>query len=219
MEITTLFAEQKWNIIKSLSKDKFSPLQLAERSDTTIANISQQLRLLEAAELVKKEKIKNRERGKPRTLFSLSNDYVFLVSAMKNFAKKRLLVLSDYHKVILRILFLENTDLHYYLAKFYWKIEEYLDSIKAIIVLPDGNEIKVVIVADKAKEIERKISPVEIKKPNKESKSIKIRGITQDELVKLVKQGKHPFSSVEDLQVIYDPEGIISDLEKQGGNS
>ena len=55
MELATLFTEQKWNIIKSLSLGKFSPLQLAQRSDTTMANISQQLRLLEAASLVKKE--------------------------------------------------------------------------------------------------------------------------------------------------------------------
>ena len=66
MELETLFTEQKWNILKSLSEGKFSPLQLANRSNTTIANISQQLRLLEAAELVKKEKIKN-----IRTILSL----------------------------------------------------------------------------------------------------------------------------------------------------
>ena len=210
-----MFTEQKWNILKSLSEGKFSPLQLAQRSNTTIANISQQLRLLEAAELVKKEKIQNREKGKPRTLFSLSHDYAYLVSTMKDFAKKRLLELSDYHKIILRILFLKNTELHYYLLKFYWKIEDYLDQIQMIIVVPNKDEIEVAIIADKAKEIEKKINSVVIKKPNNKSISIKIQGITKEELIKLVKQGKEPFFSVEDLQVIYDPECIISELKQR----
>lgn len=217
MEIATLFTEQKWNILKSLSENKFSPLQLAQRSNTSIANISQQLRLLEAAELVKKEKIKNRDKGKPRTLFSLSHDYAYLVSTMKDFAKKRLLVLTDYHKVILRILFLENTELHYYLSKFYWRIEDYLDQIMAILVMPDIDEIKIIIVAEKAKEIEKKINTTTIKKPNNKPKSIRVQGITRNELMKLVKQGKEPFSCVEDLQVIYDPDGIMTNLGKQEG--
>jgi len=215
MELETLFTEQKWNILKSLSEGKFSPLQLAQRSSTTIANISQQLRLLEAAELVKKEKIQNREKGKPRTLFSLSHDYVYLVSTMEDFAKKRLLELSDYHKIIIRILFLENPELHYYLAKFYWKIEDYLDQIQMIIVVPNSEEIEVVIVSDKAKEIEKKISTVTIKRPDNKAKQIKIQGITKNELIKLVKEGKGPFSSVKDLQVIYDPAHIIAELKQR----
>ena len=219
MELEILFTEQRWNILKSLTEGRFSPLQLAQRSNTTIANISQQLRLLEAAELIKKEKIQNREKGKPRTLFSLSHDYAYLVSTMKDFAKKKLLELSDYHKIILRILFLENPELHYYLSKFYWKIEDYLDQIQMIMVISDKEEIEVVIVADKAKEIEKKINTVVIKGPDNKVKQIKIQGIIKNELIKLIEQGKEPFSSVKDLQVIYDPTYIIAELKKQkGGN-
>ena len=108
MELETMFTEQKWNIIKCLSEEKFSPLQLAEKLDTTMANISQQLRLLEASNLVKKEKIKNRDKGKPRTLFSLTDDHAYLISAMQSFADKRLLKITPHHKTILRIWFLEN---------------------------------------------------------------------------------------------------------------
>ncbi|MEA2037343.1 MAG: helix-turn-helix domain-containing protein [Nanoarchaeota archaeon] len=217
MELETMFTEQKWNILKSLSSGKFSPLQLAERSNTTIANISQQLRLLEAAELVKKEKIPNRDKGKPRTLFSLSHDHTYLISTMKDFADKKLLELSNYHRILLRILFLEDSSLHYYISKFYWKIEDYLDQIKAIAVIPDGDEIKVAIVGDKAKEIEKKIGNVTIKKPNDKAKLVKVKSITKEELIKLLKQGKEFLSSREGVGIIYDPEDIITDLKKHVG--
>ena len=215
MEIATLFTEQKWNIFKLLSQDKLSPLQLAQKSNTTIANISQQLKLLEAVDLVKKEKIKNREKGQPRTLFSISNDYAYLVFATNDFAEKKLLVLNDYDKFLLRTLFLENAELHYYLSKFYWKIEDYLELLDMIIVMKGGDEIEIALVAEKAKEIEKKINITQIKKPNGETKSVKILAFTKEELIKLVKQGKAPFSPVKDLQVIHDPKRILSDLKKQ----
>ncbi|MBW2975362.1 helix-turn-helix domain-containing protein [Candidatus Woesearchaeota archaeon] len=217
MELETLFTEQKWNILKSLCEDKFSPLQLAQRSNTTIANISQQLRLLEAAELVKKEKVQNRDKGKPRTLFSLSHDYAYLISTVKDFAGKRLLELSDYHKVILRILFLENPDLHYYLSKFYWKIEDYLSQIGMIIVIPGMDEIKLLIVSEKAKEIEKKLNNVVVKKPKGSPKTIRTQGITKSDLIRLARKGDDPFSSLESLQVIYDPGGMLPELKRQKG--
>ena len=96
MELEPMFTQQKWNILKCLSEEKLSPLQLAEKLDTTMANISQQLRLLEAANLVKKEKIRNRDNGKPRSLFSLREDCAYLIPTMQKFANKKLLKVSDH---------------------------------------------------------------------------------------------------------------------------
>ena len=56
MEVETLLTGTKWQIIEQLAKKKQSPLELAEKLNTTIANISQQLRLLELSNLVKKKK-------------------------------------------------------------------------------------------------------------------------------------------------------------------
>src|SRR3989344_7343405 len=123
MEMESMFTEQKWNILRELSSEKASPLQLAEKLNTTMANISQQLRLLEASNLVKKEKIKNRDKGKPRTLFSLTHDHAYIIPTMSNFAEKKLLKVEDHHRIILKIWFLVNPDLHSPLEKIYWKIE------------------------------------------------------------------------------------------------
>jgi len=216
MEMETLFTEQKWNILKALSKGKYSPLQLAQTSNTTIANISQQLRLLEMTKLVKKEKIPNREKGKPRSLFSLTNDYSYLILVMREFAGKRLLELDDYHRSILRIWFLEDSNIHYYVEKFYWKIEDYLDQIKAILINQEKEEIEAIIIAEKPKELEKKIGAVTIKKDDDESRIIKTRAFTIEEFKKLAKQGKEPFSSLGPNQAIYDPEGIIIEINKLG---
>lgn len=144
MELGTLFTEQKWNILRCLSQEQLSPMQLSERLDSTMANISQQLKLLEAAKLVKKQKIKNRDKGKPRSLFSLTDDYVFLTSAMNQFAGKKLLKATRHHKVMLKIWFLENQDTQYQLQKLYWNLEPDLDQIDSILVNETTDAITIV---------------------------------------------------------------------------
>jgi len=218
MDIITLFTEQRWNILKSLSEDKYSPLQLAEKSNTTMANISQQLRLLEASNLVKKEKISNRDKGKPRTLFSLSEDYAYLISATNGFADKKLVILDNFHKALFRIWFLEDHNLRNCTEKFLWGIEPYIGNIDLIIIKNEGNYVKVLIASKNSKSIDKKIKDVTIKNQNNEPKDFKTEIITFEQAEKLARQGKGLFSSLLDINVIYDPFMIISKLRKMEGS-
>ena len=102
MELETLLTGSKWEIIELLAKEKLSPLELAKNLNTTIANISSQLRLLQTAGLVKREKTGAAGAGKPRTLFSLSKDFVFITVFSKDFAKKKLLILKKEQKEVLK---------------------------------------------------------------------------------------------------------------------
>jgi len=202
MELELLFSDQKWNILRSLSEGKFSPLQLAEKLNTTIANISQQMRLLEAANLVKKEKVRNRDKGKPRTLFSLSDDCAYLIPTMNDFAAKKLLKVNDHHRIILRIWFLENPELHPQLERFYWKIEPLIEKVSAILINSDSKDI--IVISD---------NPSEIEKAAGKSKSFSTIVFGNEEGQRLAKGSKAPFSS-SSLSIIYDKNGIFS---KNGG--
>ena len=104
MDIETLLTGSKWEIIQSLSKESLSPLELAKRLNTTIANISQQLRLLQAANLIKKQKTGHAAKGKPRTLFSLAEDYALIIVFTKGFTEKKLVKLSEKNKQSLKII-------------------------------------------------------------------------------------------------------------------
>ena len=94
MDFETLFTSTKWEILDQLSKKSYSPLELSKILNTSMANISQQLRLLEALNLVKKEKVSNRDKGKPRTLYSLSADYAYIIVFANGIAEKKLVKLN-----------------------------------------------------------------------------------------------------------------------------
>ncbi len=102
MDLEPLFVESRWGVLQLLSEGSYSPIELAGRLNTSISNISQQLRFLEMAGLVEKEKIPNRDKGKPRMLFSLAKDYLYAVTVTRSFTKKKLFAISARQKMLLR---------------------------------------------------------------------------------------------------------------------
>ncbi len=92
----------KWQMLEMLSKESLSPLEISKKLGTTIANISQQLRLLQTAGLVKKERQASSKPGKPRMLFSIAEDLAFITILSKDFAKKKLVKINPKQKEALK---------------------------------------------------------------------------------------------------------------------
>lgn len=98
MDIETLLTGTKWEILRLIAKEKLSPSEIAKRLNTTIANISQQIRLLQTAGLVTKERTSAVKAGKPRTLFSIAQDYALVIMFSDGFAEKKLIRLTKEQK-------------------------------------------------------------------------------------------------------------------------
>jgi DNA-binding transcriptional regulator GbsR (MarR family) len=152
MELELMFSDQKWNILKCLSEGKYSPIQLAEKLNTTMANISQQMRLLEAANLVKKEKIKNRDKGKPRALFSLSDEFAYMIPTMKGFAQKKLIKVNDHQKIMLKIWFIEDASVQNAIERAYLKLKPWLKDIKMMVI---SGQKELIVVSDNPEHIKK----------------------------------------------------------------
>jgi DNA-binding transcriptional ArsR family regulator len=134
MDHETLFTASKWEILKQLEREARSPLELAKLCSTSIANVSQQLRLLEMAGLVKAQRIPNRDKDKPRILYSLAGNLSYVIATSGQFVEKKVLHLSDYNKIIMRIWFYDKPELHYALEKAFWKMEENLEKMAFIAI-------------------------------------------------------------------------------------
>ena len=205
MEIEALFTEQKWKILQSLSQESFSPMQLAQRSKTSMSNISQQLRLLEFSNLVKKAKVPNRDKGKPRTLFSLSNNFAYIISVTDGFAEKKLVKLDELHNILIKTLYLDP-DIHYHVEKFVWQIEQHLANVGLLMLHRNGNEIDVTVVSSGPKEL--KIKDMVIENHKGISVNFKVKVISGSEAEKQVKKGV--FSELGNLLLLYDPHRMVS---------
>jgi predicted transcriptional regulator len=162
MEQETLFTSSKWDILKCLETGKKSPIELAKETNTSVANISQQLRLLELAGFVKSERISNRDKGLPRILYSVSDDHSYIIVSTPGFVDKKFLKLQDYQKCTLKIWFLDNPNLQKYVERFFWTIEKYLDKIDVICMdAKDFSNVKVGLVTNNVEMKKLKEIPVE----------------------------------------------------------
>lgn len=132
MELETLFTASKWDILQLLSENNYSPLELSERSNTSLANISQQLKLLEMAGLVTSKRLPNRDKGQPRLKYELKDDQSYLIATANNFVQKKMFKLSPYNKIILQIWFYDDPQIRYVLEKAFWQIEPHLKDIKTL---------------------------------------------------------------------------------------
>ena len=160
MEQETLYTSSKWDILKALALGSKSPIDLAKEANTSLANVSQQLRLLELAGIVKSERIPNRDKGQPRILYSLSGNNSYLVITSPVFVDKKSILLQQYQLEIMKIWFCEDISLHYYMEKYYWDNEEKFSNLKILAFdYTDSQNIKIMVNEDPAE-----------KKPHKEIK-------------------------------------------------
>lgn len=134
MDQETLFTGSKWDILKLLEQKKMSPIELAKESNTSMANISQQLRFLEMGGIVKSERISNRDKGQPRILYSLAGNNVFLIMTAPGFVNKNNFELTNRKKALMKIWFYERKENQYFIEKAFQKIENKLSNIKSVSV-------------------------------------------------------------------------------------
>jgi predicted transcriptional regulator len=192
MEIESLFSSTRWDILQVLSKHKLSPMELAQRMNTTSANISQQLRLLELAGLVKSEKTSNVEKGKPRVIYTLAGDNAFLILASSSFSGKKLLAMTVYQKFMLKSLFIENTEHQDLLGEAYFALREHLENIDVIAAKSDAKSLGIHLVL-KNKKIQETVK--------RSLDALKVR-VSFDEAGSLRAQQAH---------VLYDPNRLTEE--------
>jgi len=151
MELDSFLASPRWEILKIISERPSSPIEIAEKTKTTVSFISQQLKLLEATQLVTKEKTGAFEKGKPRNLFSISKDLFYLIILTNGFGEKKSLNLENYQKSILRVWSLENKYLQYLLEDLFYKIKNNFNEIDAIFLDIKKINLSVIIFSEDKK--------------------------------------------------------------------
>ena len=170
MELDLFFSNSKWDILSELAKEPRSPMQLAKVFDTSIANISQQLRLMEAMNLVAKTKIQNKEKGKPRMQYSIKNELIYLVRLGKNFAKKEFLEPEPFNTFTFNVLATQSKKDQFYLMKFFWENSEVLANASIGLFKNNDETIELFVVTEELGKARSMLSNHNIKNPFRQLK-------------------------------------------------
>lgn len=201
MDFDLFLTYPRWEILQIIAKKPSSPVEIAEKLNTTVSYASQQLKLLDAAGLIVKEKTGAAKKGKPRTLFSLSNELFYFSVLTNNFSEKNLIYLTEHHKTIIKIWLIKDNSFHYYIEKLFWKLEENLDEIEGMFIEEKINPH--VIIVSESKKIKSSIESF-IKKLDRK---VDCSFISRNQLKNFSKE----------LVVLYDPNNFIGELK--GGDT
>ncbi|MBU0906742.1 MAG: winged helix-turn-helix domain-containing protein [Nanoarchaeota archaeon] len=182
MDYDSFLGSQRWVILEIIARQPSSPVKISQQINTSVSYVSQQLKLLEAAGLVVKERTGSAEKGKPRLVYSIAREILQLSGLLKGLPVKKHVSLDAHKKVVLRIWALEDEGLHSSLERVYWRLEENLKDVGGIFV--DLSKSEVLVISD-SKKVRSDVEKID---------GLKIRFVSESELKK-----------VENLYVIYNP--------------
>jgi hypothetical protein len=140
-------------------------------------------------------------------LYSLAGNYSYLVVSAPNFVEKKFFRLEAYQKNILKIWFLEDKSLQYYLEKFYWSIEKNLESISYLAFDFSDTKKIVVQIASANPEIKKSLKDTAIDGPSgpKQFAFVQIKDVAS---VKLSEYCLVLIDNRENIEKIYEKGGL-----------
>ncbi len=174
MDYGALLTDTKWNLITELARKNQTPTDLAKKANTSLANITQQLKLLEAYGLVKKKRrINSNEPGKPKTEYSIGKEIIHLTYINQDNTEKKELDLDIIQKAIINLwLNIKKEDI-YFIEKCFILNEELLKKCQAVaLVKTTPEQIELLMITHDVHHIREKYSNLII--TNLEDKKRKI---------------------------------------------
>lgn len=212
-----VFTNNRWTLLKEIAEKKQCPTDLAERTNTSLSNVSQQLKLLEAYNLVKKEKSQERNTGKPKTIYSIDNEFVYGIMLRDGKCEKRNFRIDDLNITLANIIFTLNPEDIFFMLKFSFKYEDILKKCKSIGFIKTSKEsIELFLITDHVDEIRSKFSNIFIEDGHGKTK--KIVNWTHNEFEindGIGRRDRYFMDMLKNAQIIHDSQGILQKFKQK----
>jgi hypothetical protein len=151
----------KWNILKAIAEAPQSPSDLALSTNTSLSNIIQQLKLLEAYRIVRKERSEEKNSGKPRTIYYLNRELAYAIVLKGGMEERKIFYVDHGNDMFFNIFFRMGQEDVMFMLKFSFKYEEVLKKCKSIGFLKSSRDsIELFLITDQLEEIRSKFSNI-----------------------------------------------------------
>jgi DNA-binding HxlR family transcriptional regulator len=215
MDYDQLFSNARWEIIRAISHGKSSATELAKATKSSLPNISQQLKLLEAYDLVEYIKDQKKGAGKPRQIYQLKRELCYLTYARHGMAEKRLFNPDAYHIMLLNILYLPNLQDHPFIIKHFSTNEEVPQHCAVAWLKSNDNEIEVLQITDNIELIRAKYSNTFVEHAGKTRKIIAWTHTMKELQEGLARKEPYFENLLHNPIAIHDPKNLIDKVRKK----
>jgi hypothetical protein len=216
-----IFLNNKWTILKEIAKMPQSPSDLALKNNTSLSNITQQLKLLEAYKVVRKEKSEEKNAGKPRTIYYLNADLTYNILLKKGMAERKVFYIDHSSEMFFDVMFGMPTDDLMFILKFIFKYEEVLRKCKAIGFIKSTKEnIELFLITDYLDEIRSKFSNIFVDDHYGKTKKIVNWSHNEFEINEgLHRKDKYFMDMIKNVRIVHDPVNILAHIKEMRENA
>jgi DNA-binding transcriptional ArsR family regulator len=208
MNAWSVLEDTRWQIIEAVASGTDTLQDIATATGTSVANVSQHLRLLEALGYVHKQPEPRSGRpGKPKNVYSLEKELAVVGMADHASAARRVSEPSNrYEQLLLRTVLIDPQHT-FFIAKFLLG-EDLLQHCSAVAYLrAHPPKIELFVLADDIKYLREAYSNVQITDPTGEQREIVCWTHTRDEVIEGVEQDDGYYRDlIQHAQTLYDPD-------------
>lgn len=199
-----MLQHSRWSILQAVSHNPSSATDISERTDGSLPNVTQQLKLLEAHDLVRFRTARSGQAGKPRKIFSLRRAVCHITFARQGFAGKRLVYPDQMQEMLISTFFLPSEDQRFIIKALLCN-QDILEQCSLAFLSRPGTDIEMFALTGNVEEIRERYSNINVDCGNV-GRKIALWTHNEEE----VKQGilnKEPYylSLIQDMQVLHDP--------------
>jgi predicted transcriptional regulator len=222
MEFDELIIGSKWEILKELSHGEKSAAEISKKINQSTANITIQLKMLEAYGMVKKTtrpSESKRKAGKPKTPYMLNQEMLITCFLKPGYAEKmttKLKELDYFHRLFVNIFLTMAQDQHYPLIKYVTEAD-LIRKAEAISYLESNDkETELLIITEHVQELRANYSNASIETPEGKTKKIISWTHNKKEIEEgLDRKEEYFINLVKKSKELIDKKGILEELKKR----
>ncbi|MBD3204480.1 ArsR family transcriptional regulator [Candidatus Woesearchaeota archaeon] len=202
MEAEDILEDTRWKILCKISKKPVTQSELSESLNTSLANISSQMRLLKALKLVKsKKKNKKKTRGKPQSVYSLGKEFAHIRIVKKDLCEKKKISMNRLDKYVLTSYFIKEA--RYFLLKFYFDHEDLLKKCDSLAFFNiDKNKLNLLAINENKHELIKAFENVAITGQDKTLK-ILVHVYTKQDITSGINEKKELFVDMISQSILF----------------
>jgi len=211
-----ILSNNRWIILKEIAEGPQSPSDLALKTNTSLSNITQHLKLLEAYKIVRKDKSEEKNTGKPRAIYSLNVELAYALVLKEGKAERKVFNIDSNNNMFFDVLFGMNPEDLMFMLKFIFKYEEVLKKCKSIgFIKSSKDSIELFLITDHLDEIRSKFSNIFIDDYHGKTKKIINWSHNEFEINDgLHRKDKYFMDMIKNVQVIHDSYNILSHIKE-----
>jgi DNA-binding MarR family transcriptional regulator len=215
-DIALILSPQRWNILSCISQGISCATTIAEKLEYSIPYVNTQLKILEAAGYLKKNKKKNTHIGKPRTHYSIIKELAIIAAIKED--KMQILSIKPSKRVrfLFNTLFSKNEEELYFLQKFYYTYEHLiLETEITALIEQKEDSLHFLVITKNVEEFRTKYSNIIIQQPQGKEKKIVIWSHTKEEVIKGIENKEAYFlEKVQKATAYWEKTMNLKDLQK-----